>query len=351
MSESTPGLLHAPWKRALLRPLAAPGVSRMLAGLTETSATIFMLHRFAVPELSIEGHPPQTVRAILTDLRKRRFEPISLHELFRKLKDGEPLRRAVAFTIDDGYFDHARVGAPVFAELDCPVTIFVVSGFLDGKTWLWWDQFSYIFARTRRTALTARLAGREIRYVLDSKESRRRGATELSFLCQDAWQADRLACLADLGREADVELPAAPPPEFAPLTWDEARQLEKKGITFGPHTVTHPVLSSTDADHATSEISESWARLRAELQRPVPVFSYPHGRRRDYGEREMAEVQRLGLLGGVSGHFDEFHPRSYRQPPAICRVPRYGFQNDLLSVLQCVSGVASLKVRLRGYRR
>jgi peptidoglycan/xylan/chitin deacetylase (PgdA/CDA1 family) len=83
----------------------------MLAGLTETAATIFMLHRFAVPELSIEGHSPAAVREILAALRKRRFEPISLHELFRRLKDGEPLRRAVAFTIDDGYFDHARVNA------------------------------------------------------------------------------------------------------------------------------------------------------------------------------------------------------------------------------------------------
>jgi peptidoglycan/xylan/chitin deacetylase (PgdA/CDA1 family) len=323
----------------------------MLAGLTQTPATIFMLHRFAMPELSIEGHAPRTVRAILAGLRKRRFEPISLHELFRKLKEGEPLRRAVAFTIDDGYFDHARIGAPIFAELDWPVTIFAVSGFLDGKTWLWWDQVSYLFTRTRRTALTARLAGGEIPYVLDSAESRRRNAMDLNLRCQDASQVDRLACLADLSREADVELPAAPPPEFAPLTWDEARQLEKKGVAFGPHTVTHPVLSSTSAEHAAAEIAESWARLRAELQCPVPVFCYPHGRRRDYGEREMAEVQRLGLLGGVSGHFDVFRPRSYRQPPAICRVPRFGFQDDLLSVLQCVSGVESVKERLRGYRR
>jgi peptidoglycan/xylan/chitin deacetylase (PgdA/CDA1 family) len=322
----------------------------MLAGLTQTSATIFMLHRFAVPELSIEGHPPQTVRAILAALRKRRFNPISLHELFRKLKDGEPLRRAVAFTIDDGYFDHGRVGAPIFAEFDCPATIFAVSGFLDGKIWLWWDQVSYIFARTCRTALTARLAGEEIPYMLDSVESRRRSAMDLSLRCQDASQPDRLACLADLSREADVELPTAAPSEFAPLTWDEARQLEKKGITFGPHTVTHPVLSSTGAEHAASEMAESWARLRAELQRPVPVFCYPHGRRRDFGEREMAEVQRLGLLGGVSGYFDVLRPRWYRQPPAICRVPRGGFENDLLAVLQCVSGVEALKMRLRGNR-
>ena len=348
MSQSPSG--RQSWKRVLLAPLAAPGVSRMLAGLTETSVTVFMLHRFAVPELSIEGHSPKAVGAILAALRKRRFNLISLHELFRKLKDGEPLHRAVAFTIDDGYFDHASVAAPVFVEYDCPATIFIVSGFIDGKTWLWWDQLNYVFTETRRKELTARLAGREILYTLDSPEARHRNGFALALLCQDASQPDRLSCMTDLLREADVELPAAPPPEFAPLTWDEARRLERKGISFGPHTVTHPVLSSTSDEESASEIEQSWARLRAELESPVPVFAYPHGRRRDYGDREMAQVQQLGLLGGVSGHFDLFRPQLYREPPNICRVPRFGFQDDPYSVLQCVSGLASLKARLRGYR-
>ena len=336
------------WKRVLLRPLAAPGVARLLAGLTETSATIFMLHRFAVPELLVEGYSRQGVRAILAGLRKRRFELISVHDLFRKLRDGEPLRRAVAFTMDDGYFDQARVGVPVFTEFDCPVTIFGASGFLDGTTWLWWDQVTYILTRTRRTALTARLAGSEICYALDSAESRRRGASDLSLRCQDASQEDRLACIAELGRDADVELPSSPPPEFAPLAWDEARQLEKNGVAFGPHTVTHPVLSSTSAEHSANEIAESWARLQAELQYPVPVFCYPHGRRRDYGQREMAEVQRLGLLGGLGSHFGAFRPHLHRRFPDVCRVSRCGLQDDLLSALQFVSGVESLKTKLRG---
>ena len=347
---SQPASGRQSWKRVLLAPLAAPGVSRVLAGLTDTSATVFMLHRFAVPELSIQGHSPVAVGAILAALRKRRFNLISLHDLFRKLKAGEPLQRAVVFTIDDGYFDHARVGAPVFVEYDCPATIFTVSGFLDGKIWLWWDQLTYIFAQTRRTELTARLAGREIPFTLDSPQARRQNDIALNLLYQDASQSDRLASLADLLREADVELPAAPPPEFAPLTWDEARRLERKGISFGPHTVTHPILSSTSAEQSASEIEESWARLRAELQSPVPVFCYPNGRRRDYGDREMAQVQRLGLLGAVSGHFDFFRPQLYREPPNICRVPRFGFQDDTSSVLQCVSGLASLKAKLRGYR-
>jgi hypothetical protein len=192
-----------------------------------------------------------------------------------------------------------------------------------------------------------RLGGQETVYRLDSADDRGTVATIVSFRCQDASQADRLACIADLSREAEVEVPTSPPAAFAPLHWDEARQLEKRGITFGPHTVTHPPLSSVSAEESEREISESWDRMRAELAHPVPVFCYPHGRRRDYGKREMAALGHIGLVGAVAGHADPFRPKDYSLPPAICRVPRFPLQDDLLDVMQCVSGVSLLKTRLR----
>jgi peptidoglycan/xylan/chitin deacetylase (PgdA/CDA1 family) len=334
-------------KRLLLGLLEAPGIAGILAGLTGTRASIFMLHRFSDPEHGVSGHSPEVLRAILSHLRKQHYDLLPLQELFLRLKEGRPLKRAVAFTIDDGYFDHGRIGGPIFAEYDCPATIFAVSGFLDGKIWLWWDQIRYIFGQTRRTRITVRLNGQQTVYGLDSPESRGAAATAVSFLCQDALHTHRTACIADLSQEAGVEIPASAPAIFAPLTWDEARQLEKRGITFAPHTVTHPVLSSTSAEHVETEITESWNRLRAELAHPVPVFCYPHGRRRDYGDREMSAVDRAGLWGAVAGHAYPFRPGDFRNPPAICRVPRFAFQDSKLDVLQCVSGVATLKARFR----
>jgi peptidoglycan/xylan/chitin deacetylase (PgdA/CDA1 family) len=253
----------------------------------------------------------------------------------------------VAFTIDDGYFDHARVGAPVFAAYDWPVTIFATSGFLDGKTWLWWDRVNYVFTRTRRATLTVRLGSRRLTYSFDAPEARRRDAMALNLLCQDASQQDRLDCIAAVAREADVEVPAAPTPEYAPMTWDEARRLELQGVTLAPHTVSHPVLSGLTDGESAREIEESWARLRAELRNPAPVFSYPHGCTRDYGPRELETVERLGLLGAVGGHYEALRPNVHSAGPELWRVPRCTFHDDLLSVLQYVSGVSSVKVRIR----
>ena len=335
-------------KRALITPLRVGGVAEVLADATGTQASIFMLHRFSSPEDGVDGHDPAAVRAILSYLRRKRYDLISLQELFRRLRENEPLRRAVAFTIDDGYFDHASVAGPVFAALDCPVTIFAVTGFLDGKIWLWWDQVQYICERTTCKTLKARVGNEERAYTLDSSQARLAAAHDISWWCQDAAHPDREACIANLSRDADVELPTSPPRQFSPLSWNEARQLEKRGVTFGPHTVTHPVLSSMGDEHARCEISSSWHRVREELARPVPVFCYPHGRHRDFGPREMETVQLAGLWGAVRGYPGKFPVDQFREPPAICCVPRFPFSGYLTDVLQCVSGLESVKARLRG---
>jgi peptidoglycan/xylan/chitin deacetylase (PgdA/CDA1 family) len=288
------------------------------------------------------------LREILGQLRKRRYNLMPLEEVFRRLREGQPMERAVAFTIDDGYFDHARVGAPIFADFDCPVTIFVATGFLDGKVWFWWDQISYIFERTTQPRISLRLADKQVTFEVSSQRSRSQATADLISRCTDSLHADRMACIAELNQIADVELPAIAPPAFEPLSWDEARSLEKRGVTFGAHTVTHPILSTTSAEQSNREILESLKRVQEELARPSPVFCYPNGRRCDFGDREMASVTEGGFWGAVSGYPAALRPTEYRTPPAICRVPRYPLQDDLLLVMQCVSGLETLKARLRG---
>jgi peptidoglycan/xylan/chitin deacetylase (PgdA/CDA1 family) len=335
-------------KSVLLKPLTLPGVAETLSALTRTNATIFMCHRFSVPELGVTGHNAAALRRSLAHLRKQRYDLISLRELFRRLWDGAPLKRVIAFTVDDGYFDHGQVAAPVFAEFDCPVTTFVATGFIDGKSWYWWDKLTLIFEGTRRTELRARLGGKEIVYRLTSTRERCAGNEDLNMQCQNASEADRLDCISNLSREAEVELPVTPPARFAPLSWAMARNLEKTGMTFGPHTVTHPVLSSTADAQAEFEIVESWRRLSAEVEQPVPVFCYPSGRDRDFGEREMEIVRHLGLLGAVAGQPREFSPAEFLKSSLLpYRVPRFGYRDSLPHVLQCVSGLEIMKSRIR----
>jgi peptidoglycan/xylan/chitin deacetylase (PgdA/CDA1 family) len=341
---------HGSLKKTILAPLRIPGMAEALSSVLGTVASIFMMHRFSSPEDGVDGHNPAKVRAVLSHLRKQGYDLMPLQEMFRRLRSGEPLRRAIAFTIDDGYFDQASIAASIFAELDCPVTIFVTTGFLDGKNWLWWDQIQYACEKTAKRQLTVCLGREQRPLTLESMLARRRAAREINLWCQDVSNADRVATLTNLLGDAEVELPVVPPRRFAPLSWEEARQLEKRGVTFGPHTVTHPILSSTSDEHAKFEISTSWNRVCDELASPVPIFCYPHGRIRDFGPRETTEVRHLGLWGGVQGVPGRFHPDDFREAPAICAVPRFPFSDNLTDVLQCVSGLERVKAWLRGAR-
>jgi peptidoglycan/xylan/chitin deacetylase (PgdA/CDA1 family) len=336
-------------KQSILRLLTLPRVAPALSALTRTQATIFMLHRFAVPYLGIPGHDPKALRRNLDSIRKAGYVFLSLEDLLQRLRSGETVTRAVAFTIDDGYFDQAEIAAPIFVECNCPVTCFVTTGFLDRQVWFWWDRLMTIFEKTKRRELMARVGQTEVRYRWDSCASRRQAWWDLNLRCQDASEADRVACIEQLSCDAEVELPATPPARFAPMSWETARRLEPHGVRFGPHTVTHPVLCATSAAQAEWEITESWKRLNAEVARPVPVFCYPNGRSQDVSEREISTIRRLGLWGGLMAHPGKLEAGELQRSDAVrYRIPRCGYSDDLAQNLQCLAGVDRLKSLLRG---
>jgi len=117
---------------------AIVSTSNVLPNLLRNSdiGVIFRLQRFPDPTLRYEA--PQNVdalREMLKYLRRQRFDLVSLATLIERANAGQPLRGAIAFTIDDGYRDHATIGARVFAEFDCPVTTFITTGTLPRTEW------------------------------------------------------------------------------------------------------------------------------------------------------------------------------------------------------------------------
>ncbi len=331
-------------KQMLLRVATARPITRALRLAMADRASIFMLHRFHNPDAGVEGTDPRCLRRNLAYLRAEKYELISLADLFRRLREGRPLRRAIAFTIDDGYLDQAMVAGPIFADFDAPVTTFVTSGFLDGLIWFWWDQIEYILRRTDRKELTVPLGGREVSYRWSDERSRRAAQLDFTERCKRVPDAEKHRAIRNLACVAEVELPSAPPPEYAPMSWADARACERRGMTFGPHTVTHPILSRTTGDRAFREIAESWERVQRELSVPVSIFCYPNGGRGDFGEREIGILQRLGLRGAVVGMPGYASSSEFRRDvdgPFL--VPRFAFPDQLPVLVQYASGLEHVK--------
>ncbi len=340
-------------RRGIEQLLAAPGMTAPFYPAMRNRATILMLHRFEDPARGIHGDDPGTLRRTLAMLRRRRYELVPLLEVYRRLRgDGPPLRRAVAFTIDDGYAEQAEVGGPVFAEFDCPVTTFVTTGFLDGALWFWWDRITWILRSTRRDRFAVDLGGRPVALEKHPADGWTASAAAFTEACKLVPDGEKVAAIGRLAAAAAVDVPAAAPPEFAPMSWSQLRRCEEAGMTFGPHTLTHPVLSRTDDAQSQREIAGSWQRLGEEARAPVPVFCYPNGGAADFGSREIATLRSAGFEGAVMGVWGVADARDLRgsDPEAPFRVLRLPYPGDVAKVVQYVSGVEVVKLRMRGGR-
>ncbi|MBK8005451.1 MAG: polysaccharide deacetylase family protein [Gemmatimonadetes bacterium] len=338
-----------PLRHALLSTLLLPGADLPLRPLMRSRATIFMLHRFTDPELGIEGTDPAALRRALAWLRKANYPLLSLNELFLRLASGTVPDRTVAFTIDDGYLDQATVAAPIFAEFDVPVTTFLTSGYLDRTLWFWWDRIEYAFEHATRAAAEVELGGERLRYAWTTPQERRRAQGEFTERCKRVPDAEKHEGIGRLAAALEVELPQLAPARYAPMSWDDARRVEQGTMTFGPHTVTHPIMARATDPQATHEITESWRRLQQELPRPDPIFCYPNGQPGDFGPREIAACRAAGLVGAVVGSAGYVDPGFFQQAPENpFLVRRFSMPDQLPVLAQYASGLERFKDLVRG---
>jgi peptidoglycan/xylan/chitin deacetylase (PgdA/CDA1 family)/GT2 family glycosyltransferase len=62
-----------------------------------------------------------------------------------------------------------------------------------------------------------------------------------------------------------------------PLTWPQIREMQKYGIEFGSHSLTHPHLPDIPEQQLRCELAESKRRIEDALGVEVTSFAYPYG--------------------------------------------------------------------------
>jgi peptidoglycan/xylan/chitin deacetylase (PgdA/CDA1 family) len=274
--------------RAVARAAGALSVARYLS---RNGVRILYYHRFG---------PDTRGLARQCEHIRRYYHPVSLHEIAQTYERGHRWPpNAVAVTIDDGYRDFLMYAHPVFKAYGIPTTMFLVSDFLDGRLWLWPNTIEFVLARTAQTALTVDVGGERPReFKFETATERRAASLAITAALKEVDNAERLRVLGALVRELDVRVPVVPPPEYAPLTWDEVRQLSGEGVEFGAHTKSHPMLSRvSDRQCLEDEIVISKSRIESETGREVVHFCYPSGR---FSEAAVDVLNRSGFHTAVT---------------------------------------------------
>jgi peptidoglycan/xylan/chitin deacetylase (PgdA/CDA1 family) len=297
---------------------------------------IFMLHRLEDSANGVGGHSIEYIKSVLAVLRASGAKFVSLRTLVQAWRDGTAIDPDwVAFTVDDGFADQAVMVEEAFAPFDCPVTIFLITGFLDSKLWPWDDQLMFMFQRATAKTASITAGTRTFSLRLDSPESRSDAASAIREHCKTLHGFDPYAWLECTAVELGVELGKLPPAHHRPMTWDKARALESAGLAeFGPHSVTHRIFSRLSPEQSRLELQTSWSRLKEELRNPLSIFAWPTGRPEDFTARDEMLARNIGLHASVGTRPDYAYRGRSRPPKTLFGMNRFYLPNDLTTVLR-----------------
>lgn len=312
----------------------------MAARVLSPAVPVLMLHRFSYSREG-PGLAAPRLRELLELALRRGVRFVPLREVLSDAAAGRAMARGTAcLTVDDGYRDFLQVAVPQLVTLGVPATVFVVTEFVEGRCWMWWDQVERALAARASGNLRLGVGARTLDLSLASSDERHVVTERAVGWIKTLPDGERRLAIRQLADRCGLDL-SLTPPDCAAMTWDEVRACVAQGMDVGPHTRTHPILShATDAE-AEREIGGSWEELRAELPEAIPVFAYPNGMRDDFGEREMRLVANAGLEAALSSSPGYVTASTLER--ARYALPRFAFETSSARLLQVITGFERVK--------
>jgi peptidoglycan/xylan/chitin deacetylase (PgdA/CDA1 family) len=306
---------------------------------------IFMFHRFADPDFGVSGHSPIFLRRALGELRRLNVEFVPLMELLRRGREGHALAGCAAFTVDDGYADFHRIGATLFDAMDCPVTVFLPTGFIDDPKWFWWDRLGYICIHATKRHFELEVAGKRFEARWTERAGWRELKSEIAGHLRSKGPESQWTAVRQVEEYFQVDVPDDLPESFRPMSWNQIREQAARGVSFGPHSVTHPNMRQLSLAEARAEIRTSWDRVRSEVPTAIPVFCYPYGGPENLapgGESLLPECGMEGALTSISGYVSSEKIRRHS-----FRLLRFPWPDRLEDLRQVGSGFERVRRMIR----
>lgn len=242
---------------------------------------------------------------LLSDLA-RGFDVIPLDEALARLADPSQCDRknAVVITLDDGYKDNLTHALPILKKYNMPATVFLEAGAVDRQSLTWIHKFFYL----RRYKGPAHIADEYMRGTSDEKRAEKLREARAGPKEQLEYQIKRLLkydidheererifenAFVEAGGDAQKLL------DEAYLTWDEVSTMAEQGISFGCHTMNHPILSTLSKEDARQEIVGARTLIKEKTGIDAHTFAYPWGRNWDFNDETIDVLKEEGFSCGL----------------------------------------------------
>lgn len=288
------------FKKFVLSALWGAGAFELLKPRPSSCARIIMYHRFSKTFCPFRLSQPSFEQQIR--LLVRRFKVVDLAEIVAWVKrSGVVPKNCVSITVDDGYKDFYLYAYPVLKKYNLPATVFLTTGFVDEKKWLWPDKIIYILENSEIKSFDFSLGDGVEGFDIRTPEKRHRSQLTIFQYCTTVTDEQKNRVIENLADRLEVKVPDEPTQEYLGLEWSEIAEMRKNNIRFGSHTVLHPILSKVSLKRLHYEIVNSKEIIEKKLGEEVNLFCYPNGNYSDLTIKVLKEANYLGAVTADPG--------------------------------------------------
>ena len=254
-------------------------------------------------------------RHLLYLRRHYRLLPLeaALEELYSSRQAGQDdrdRRLPLVLTFADGYHDNYTHAFALAKELQVPITIFLIPGYLQSGERFWWLEGKRLASRTRESEVT--IEGRT--YCLEKPKQRQALALAIYTRLHDAHSVEEREAFLAATRQLLAVPDAVSMEEEAllPMTWAEVQKMQESGwVSFGAHTMHHPILAYlSDPQEVRREVSDCRTLLEEQLGQPVRTFAYPAGQRQHLRDDVIQATKQAGYTWALSTIYGVNSPNS-----------------------------------------
>jgi peptidoglycan/xylan/chitin deacetylase (PgdA/CDA1 family) len=282
-----------------LGALSARAAGRHLFG---ARLNILMYHAVTDAPLAVPDWCFLSAERFAAQMRWLAEQPLDVRPLREAVADlgtGGLRRPTVALTFDDGFRNNVDVALPILERYRLPATIFLTTGVVDSARTLWPNRVVLAVTRSEK----ARLCWRGRDYPLAGREQKATTSAALQERIKASDGHDPDAAVADL--EAALGVPVAPDvartSPFAMMDRRDIATARASGlVTFGAHSVHHPILARLDDRRLAAEIEGSVRDVEALTGARADGFAYPNGGQADWDERAVRCLRACGVTFAVS---------------------------------------------------
>jgi peptidoglycan/xylan/chitin deacetylase (PgdA/CDA1 family) len=257
---------------------------------------ILCYHRIGIGGIPFYSElPPKTFENQMRYIRSR-YRVISLEQMVTEIAHPQGVLPTVAITFDDGYRDLFTNAFPILQAYHIPATIFLTAGCIETGEVAWYDRVFLALRVARGRTLELTLDDPRS-FLLSSEASRLSAAVDIIRYLRTVSSSQRREICAVL--ESLVPLPTDQLRDRM-LTWEQVGTMDRAGISFGSHTMSHPVVSRLTQLELETELLESAQIIEKRLGRPVQSFAFPFGKREDCGGLPRELLLRAGYRCAVT---------------------------------------------------